>query len=76
MCVKNERTLSELQDDLLSCSGEPKNSWKVKEVCKVTGGDWLVEVRVVVTERRRRGSCQASPRESATVMPLQLPLQF
>ena len=48
---------------------------KVLEVCKVTGSDWLVEVRVVVTESRRRGSCQASPRESATVMPL-LPLQF
>ena len=45
---------------------------KVLEVCKVTGSDWLVEVRVVVTESRRRGSCQASPRESATVMRFRL----
>ena len=38
----------------------------------MTGGDGVVEVRVVVTERRRRGSCQASPRESATVMRFRL----
>ena len=51
---------------------ESKFFGKVLEVCKVTGSDWLVEVRVVVTETRRRGSCQASPRESATVMRFRL----
>ena len=42
----------------------------------MTGGDGVVEVRVVVTERRRRGSCQASPRESASVMRFRLNSQI
>ena len=38
----------------------------------MNGGDWMVEVRVVVTETRRRRSCRASPRESAAVMRFRL----